>query len=108
MPTQTIEPIQLFGQSPQQLLQREDFLTRGYTLSEERDAYQRDPAFRQSIHTNFGKGIWTPEIILTDRAEQLPNGYLALRWIRRPTKFRYVSAGSVEDMLTGKEAHILK
>src|SRR3989339_1346151 len=103
MPTQTVDPITLFGQSPKQLFQREDFRTRGYTLLEEINAYQTNPAFRQSVHDNLSNGIWTPEIVLTDGAEQLPNGYLALRWIRRPTKFRYVNAGSVEDMLTGKE-----
>ena len=104
MPTQTIEPITLSGQSPQQLLQREDFRAKGYTLLEERTAYQTDPAFRQSVHDNFGKGIWTPELIHTDGAEQLPDGYLALRWFRRPTRAELVKQGlsSRYNAITGE------
>src|SRR3989339_1685702 len=104
MPTQTVDPITLFGQSPKQLFQREDFRTRGYTLLEEINAYQTNPAFRQSVHDNLGKGIWTPEIILTDGAEQLPNGYLALRWFRRPTRADLVKQGlsSRYNAITGE------
>ena len=81
-----VDKIRLLGKTPRELFQREDFRTRGYTLIEERTAYQKDPNFRRAAHTDAEKGIWTPEAIFTNGAKELPNGCRRYKWVREPSE----------------------
>lgn len=81
-----VDKIRFLGKTPQELFQRKDFRTRGYTLIGERAAYEKDTTFRQAVHADAGKGIWTPEAILTNGAKELPSEFYRYKWVREPSE----------------------
>ena len=93
-----VDKIRFLGKTPQELFQRGDFIRKGYTLAEELEAYRKDPAFRNKVHADYEKGIWTPEVILTDGAKELPNGFFRYKWVRRPNGIY-----AVQNLITEEE-----
>ncbi|MBI2583957.1 MAG: hypothetical protein HYW25_04785, partial [Candidatus Aenigmarchaeota archaeon] len=59
---------------------------------------------RQSVHADFGKGIWCPEVILTDNPGQSESGLPVYKWFRRPSGIYLIEKGGSrkENLITGK------
>jgi hypothetical protein len=83
--TPRVGEIGSFGKSMEDLFKGGQFLGQMYSLVELRRAYHdAKSGFSQSVHGACGKGEWLADVVETDGAKSLPNGFLRVVYVQKP------------------------
>jgi len=81
----TMGDIKLFGKSVEDLFKGGQFPDQMYSLVEVRRAYHdTKTGLANNVHNAYESGEWLADVVETDGAKKLPNGFLKVVYVQKP------------------------